>query len=80
IPRNIQEATDHIYEMIIQEAAGHIHEIPVIDSYIRKMIIQVINDQIRGVIKVVIIDIGKMDLDIDKIQIAKNLNMVIEVN
>ncbi|CAG8564382.1 11353_t:CDS:1, partial [Acaulospora colombiana] len=35
---------------------------------------------IRGVIKVIVIDIGKMGLDIDEIQIMKNLNMIVEVN
>ncbi|CAG8658497.1 5558_t:CDS:1, partial [Acaulospora colombiana] len=54
--------------MIIQEATDHIHEIQVIDGHI------------HGVIKVVIIDIGEMGLDIDEIQIAKNLNMVVKVN
>ncbi|CAG8746996.1 16157_t:CDS:1, partial [Acaulospora colombiana] len=64
--------------MIIQEAADHIHEIKVINGHIRGMIIQVIDDYIRGVIKVVVIDIGEMGLNIDEIQITKNLNMVVE--
>ncbi|CAG8623048.1 5564_t:CDS:1, partial [Acaulospora colombiana] len=54
--------------MIIQEAADYIHEIQVIDGHI------------RGVIKVIVIDIGEMGLDIDEIQITKNLNMIVEVN
>ncbi|CAG8553247.1 14564_t:CDS:1, partial [Acaulospora colombiana] len=77
---SIQEATNHIHKMIIQEAAEHIYEIKVIDSHIRGMIIQVIDDHIRRVIKVIIIDIGEMGLDINEIQITKNLNMVVEVN